>query len=204
MRLEEVIVSVRGEPDAKLRRLAWLPILFMTEQEKAFERYGRDEEIEDAYRDFMATSLWVYLLHTYQGLVRRHFGNDTAEQVCEIQRDIFNAEQPESGDAVFAAMELVDCALKLDAGGDPDWPVHFKMPTELAVALALLVGLPDSPDYRSRKAKPSDYAVHRMPGVDWRLARVLGRGRQALTDAFAPLTGRSGNTPGEVDKWTSC
>ena len=152
-----------------------------------FERYGMDEGIEDAYLDVTTTGLWVYLLHTYHGLVRSHFGNFMANRVRNIQRDIFNSEESASGDSIIAALELVECALKVDVENNPDWNIHFKMPAELAVALALLLGLPDSPDYRSRKAKLSDYAVHRMPGIDWRLARVLGRGRQALAEAFEPV-----------------
>ncbi|MFQ5644365.1 MAG: hypothetical protein ACE5FQ_11800 [Thiogranum sp.] len=186
---------IQGEPGDKVRRLAWLPIIFIAEQEDVFERYGRDEDIEDAYRSVTTTSLWVYLLHTYHGLVRSHFGSDTEDRVREIQRDIFNSEESASGDAIITALELVECALGVDVEVNPDWNIHFKMPEELAVALALLLGLPDSPDYRSRKAKLSDYAVHRMPCVDWRLARVLGRGRRALVEAFEPLVGRLEHLP---------
>ncbi|GMQ83297.1 MAG: hypothetical protein BMS9Abin06_0030 [Gammaproteobacteria bacterium] len=180
-------MDIKREPGDMVHRLAWLPIVFLTEQENMFERYGRDEDIEDAYRDVITTSLWVYLLYTYHGMVRRHFDSATETRVREIQLDIFNDEQPGSGDSILAALELVECALSAGVERDPDWSIQFKMPTELAVALALLLGLPDSPDYRARKPKTADYAVHRMPGVDWRLARALARGRQELIKTFSPI-----------------
>ncbi|HHH43938.1 MAG TPA: hypothetical protein ENK49_07360 [Gammaproteobacteria bacterium] len=184
-----------GERGDRARQLAWLPILFITEQEELFATYGREERIDEAYHDVVLTSLWVYLLHTSDELVRDRFGAGTANQVREIQRGIFNAEEPGSGDAILVALDLVERALGVDIHSDPDRTIRFKMPDELAVALALLLGLPDSPDYRSRRAKPSDYAVHRMPGVDWRLARVLGKGRQALTEALEPVLGRLAHVP---------
>jgi len=180
-------VDIKSKPDDMVHRLAWLPIVFLTEQEDMFERYGRDEDIEDAYRDVISTSLWVYLLYTYHGMVRRRFDGVTEARVREIQRDIFNEEQPGCGDSMLAALELVGCALIAGVERDPGWCIQFKMPAELAVALALLLGLPDSPDYRSRKPKPADYAVHRMPGVDWRLANVLARGQQEIVKTFSPI-----------------
>ncbi|GMR21630.1 MAG: hypothetical protein BMS9Abin36_2232 [Gammaproteobacteria bacterium] len=180
-------MDIKSKPGDKVHRLAWLPIVFLTEQENVFERYGRDEDIEDAYRDVITSSLWVYLLYTYHGMVRRRFDSATEAQVREIQRDIFNDEQQGSGDSILAALELVECALSTGVERDSEWVIQFKMSAELAVALALLLGLPDSPDYSSRKPKPADYAVHRMPGVDWRLARVLARGRQEIIKTFSPI-----------------
>lgn len=180
-------MNIQGKPGDKVHRLAWLPIVFLTEQGSVFEQYVKDEYIEEAYRDVTTTSLWVYLLNTYHGLVRRRFGSATETQTREYQREIFNDEQPGSGDAIITALELVECAQRVGVGSDPDWRIQFKMPAELAVALALLLGLPDSPDYRSRKPKPADYTVHRMPGIDWRLARVLARGHQEIIDTFSPI-----------------
>jgi len=182
-------VNIQSELSDNVHRLAWLPIVFMTEQEGVFEQYRRDEDIEEAYCDVITTSLWVYSLYTYHGLVRRRFGSATEARVREYQRDIFNDEQPGSGDAIIAALELVGRALTAGVESDPERRIQFKMPAELAVALALLLGLPDSPDYRARKPKPADYAVHRMPGVDWRLARVLARGQQEIIKTFSPVIG---------------
>lgn len=180
-------MNIQGEPGDRVHSLAWLPIVFLSEQEDVFEQYGRDEGIEDAYRDLIRASLWVYLLYTYHGLVRRRFGSATEMRVRDFQRDIFEDEQSGSGEAMIAALELVESALKSGMERDTDWSIQFKMPAELAVALALLLGLPDSPDFRSRKPKPADYAVHRMPGVDWRLARVLARAQKQIIKTFAPI-----------------
>ena len=182
-------MNIQTERSENVHRLAWLLIVFMTEKEEVFERYGRDEDIEEAYRDVITTSLWVYSLYTYHGLIRRRFGSATEARVREYQRDIFNDEQPGFGDAIIAALELVERALTAGVESAPERSIRFKMPAELAVALALLLGLPDSPDYRARKPKPADYAVHRMPGVDWRLARVLARGQQEIIKTFSPAIG---------------
>lgn len=188
-------MHIQGEPGDMVHRLAWLPIVFMSEQEDIFKQYGRDEDIEKTYSDVITTSLWVYLLYTYHGMVRTRLGSATKDRVREYQRDIFNDEHPGSGDAIIAALELVECALRAAVEHDPDWSIPFKMPAELAVALALLLGLPDSPDFRSRKPKPADYAVHRMPGVDWRLARVLARGQQEIIKTFSPIIDKFDRMP---------
>jgi len=180
-------VDIKGKCGDKVQRLAWLPIVFLTEQEDVLEQHSRDEDIEDAYRDVLTTSLWVYSLYTYLGMVRRRFGHIMEIRVRDYQRAIFNDEEAGFGDSIFSALGLVDCALKAGVERDPDWNIQFKLPAELAVALALLLGLPDSPDYRSRKPKPSDYAAHRMPGIDWRLARVLARGKQEILKTFSPV-----------------
>jgi len=180
-------VDIKSESGDMVRRLAWLPIVFLTEQEDVFRQYGRDEDIEDAYREVISTSLWVYLLYTYNGMVRRRFGSATAIRVREIQRDIFNDEQPGSGDFILVSLELVEDALSDGVVRDLEWCIQFKMPAELAVALTLLLGLPESPDYRSRKPRPADYTAHRMPGVDWRLSRVLARGQQEILRTFSPV-----------------
>jgi len=184
-----------GERGDRVQQLAWLPILFITEQEELFETYSREEGIDEAYHDVVLAGLWVYLLHASHDLVRDRFGSGTVRQVRAIQREIFNRQEPDSGDAIIDALDLVERALGVDMHSDPDRTIPFKMPAELAVALALLLGLPDSPDYRSRHAKLSDYAVHRMPGVDWRLARVLGKGRQLITEALEPVLGRLAYAP---------
>ena len=126
-------MNIQSEPSDNVHRLAWLPIVFMTEQEEVFELYGREEEIEEAYCDVITTSLWVYSLYTYHGLIRRRFGSATEARVRESQRDIFNDEQPGSGDAIIAALELIERALTAGLESDPGRSIRFKMPAELAV-----------------------------------------------------------------------
>jgi len=183
-------MDIKGEPGDRVHQLAWLPIAFLTEEKDELEQYGRDEDIEDAYHDVTTTSLWVYLLYTYHGMIRRRFGRIMEIRVRDYQRDIFNDEQAGSGDSILAALKLVESALDAGTERDRDGGIRFIMPAELAVSLALLLGVPESPDYRSRKPKPSDYAVHRMPGVDWRLARVLARGQQEMIKTFSPIIDR--------------
>ncbi len=50
-------MDIKSKPGDKVHRLAWLPIVFLTEQEDVFKQYGRDEDIEDAYREVITTSL---------------------------------------------------------------------------------------------------------------------------------------------------
>lgn len=167
-------------------RLAWLPLAFLVEQEEQQAELSVLAECDVAYRDVMTAGLWSYQLYSYQTLVRRRYGDEVARQVRALQCEIFESEQPGAGAAIDAALQLIETALYASVVGGAAGSVHFALPAELTVALALLLGLPESPDYYEG-GHGQDRPVNSVPGVDERLASLLAKGQRAMLDTFTPL-----------------
>lgn len=166
--------------------LAWLPLAFMIEQDVQQTGSTAVADSDAAYHEVMTTGSLVYQLYSYHGMVRRRFGDEVTRQVQELQCEIFEREQPGAGAAIVSALLLVETALHASVVGGKAGSVHFALPAELAVALALLLGLPESPDYYAG-SKGDDRPVYSVPGIDDRLARLLERGKHATLEAFTPL-----------------
>jgi len=167
-------------------RLAWLPLSFLAEQDLPATLSDPLCGSAAAYHDVMLSSLWIYQLHAYRDLVRAGLGLGVADEVQAFQREILNREQAGSGDAVIDAMGLVDTALQAvcrEARAHPG----DNSPGELGVAMALLMGLPDSPDYQETPAGLHEPVAWRLPGIEQCLAALLSAGQQALLSAFSPL-----------------
>lgn len=167
-------------------RLAWLPLAFLAEQDDQQAEFSLLAECDIAYRDVLTTGLWTYQLYSYQTLVRQHYGEEVVKQVRALQCEIFDREQPGAGAAIDSALQLVEMALHASVVGGNAGSVNFVLPAELAVALALLLGLPESPDYY-QGSRGDDQPVSSVPGIDERLANLLAKGQTAMLEAFTPL-----------------
>ena len=86
-------------------RLAWLPLALLAEQDGSSEPFSLVEEMEVDYRDVVVSALWVYMLHTYLGLVRNRFGGEAERQVRMHQKSIFSEEKTGAGEAVESALD---------------------------------------------------------------------------------------------------
>ena len=168
-------------------RLAWLPIVFLAEQDESSEPFSLIAGIDSDYRDVITSSLWIYMLHNYLGLVRRSFGRETERLVRQHQKTIFSEENPEAGDTVEFALGLIDDALRVGVVGIPFNKTRFEVPAELRVALALLIGLPESPGYMEKPGAGGKGVVHKMNGIDWRLSYILASGRRKVSKTFCPV-----------------
>lgn len=167
-------------------RLAWLPLVYAAEQEFP------DPLLTDTdapYRDVMLAGLRVYQLHCYQVMVRQRFGEDMAAQVRRLQCDIFDSEQHGAGAAFASALQLVEAGLNAAVVGGRAGSVRFALPAELSVALALLIGLPESPDFHDGASR-SDRPVCQTPGMDERLAEQLATAQRSVLETFSPILAR--------------
>lgn len=167
-------------------RLAWLPLAFMVEQDAQQTGCTAVADADAAYHEMMTTGCWVYQLYSYYGMVRRRFGEEVAKQVQELQCEIFEREQPGAGAAIISALQLVEIALHASVVGGKAGSAFVALPAELSVALALLMGLPESPDYYA-DGKGDDRPVYRVAGIDERLASLLEKSKHALLEAFNPV-----------------
>lgn len=165
-------------------RLAWLPLAFLAEQEIQFDGVTGDDPA--AYREVMIAGLRLYQLYIYQGIVRRRFGERIGRKVHALQCGIFDKEQAGAGKALDAALHLIERSLSAAMARADAGSVEFTLPTERHVALALLTGLPESPDYLPGK-QSQNRQLHRLAGMEQQLAGLLVRAKQDLIGAFSPV-----------------
>ncbi|HFD81176.1 MAG TPA: hypothetical protein ENK05_12415 [Gammaproteobacteria bacterium] len=164
-------------------RLAMLPVAYISEQADPFAGYHSDSAVGPHYRDVVLSSVWTYQLYHYLALVRDRFGDDTVDSVWACQQLLFEEEDAGAAEAIESAFILIDLALDLEVPGRSAGGAGSAPWQELAVAQALLFGLPESPAFVAADRPPPELP----PGIDWYLARVLARGQKAILAEFAPL-----------------
>lgn len=174
-------------PDSYLQCLAMLPVSFLSEQGDRLTGLCDQPAIGDDYRDIFASSVWVYPLHAYRALVREQLGDEVAKAVWSCQRDMFDAAEAGAGQSMEAAFMLIDAALDLGEARLDKQEAAIPVQPESRVALALLLGMPESPDYASHMDERSD-RIRTLPmEVEGYLARRLLHAREELLAACSEL-----------------
>jgi hypothetical protein len=165
-----------------------LPMSFLSEQgDRLAGLYGQ-AAIGDNYRDLFTSSVWVYSLHAYVALVREHMGDEVAEAVWSRQREMLDQAEARAGQSLESAFRLIDGALDSGGGSPGDPEDTIRVLPETRVALALLLGMPESPAYVSRIDERSERI--RTMQVEGYLARCLFQAREELLAACSELFAR--------------
>jgi len=173
--------------DGYLRSLAALPVSFLSEQGERLAGLCKQVDSSAGYCDLFASSVWVYSMHVYMTMVREKMGHKVADTVWSHQRCMLDEAQAGAGDSMDLAFMLIDRALdpgdlQLDVPG----AAGYRLP-EARVALALLLGMPESPDCTARTGV---HPVRLKPvntEVEERLAHCLLRARVEILAACATL-----------------
>lgn len=170
--------------DLDVSRLALLPIGYLLEQEDPFDEFCEERGIPEAYRDIFVASAWAYQLYIYLDLIQERYGQDIADEVREQQCRVFE-KLATAGSAIELALDLIEGAAGLGKLVVPLQYCEFDIPLEMNISMALLLGLPESPDF---VRSPGDRAVQitRMdPEVDWCLTECLMSRRQNIVSSFS-------------------
>lgn len=184
-----------GQPefrrDKYLQSLAVLPISFLSEQGDRLAGLYNQTAIGNSYRNLFASSVWVYPMHVYMTLVREQMGASVAEAVWSYQRDMLDHADAGSGNSMESAFMLIDKALDLD-GFQVEGPdaANYVLP-EARVALALLLGMPESPDYCECTSAHAGRPGTTRTEVEQYLAHCLLRARVELLAACSDLFARN-------------
>ena len=152
-------------PDRNLHHLAMLPLSFLSEQGDRLAGLHSRRLPGGNDHHLFAASIWAYSLHSYVALVRQHLGDQSAEAMWCLQRQMLEQAEAGAGRSLDSAFVLIDEVLDGGRGrlGNP----------ETRVALALLLGMSESP-------------VNAVE-VECELARCLARARNELLAACAGL-----------------
>ena len=170
-------------PDAY--ELAMLPIAHLVSQSDPFERYcGRSGGLTGAYREVVNNGVRGYQLYTYLLLIGVYFGEETRQQVRSHQ---FTALKPDETDRKMLAkiLNVIEIALgtrgvKVSTGSGA-----IQVPVEMNVALALLLGMPCSPDYVPDVSMRDARIASMGLDIDWRLADCLSSAREEVINTYS-------------------
>ena len=170
----------------QLYSLAALPIDYLARQDGLLERIRADECAFNPYREVFITGMRAYQQHTYLELVRRNYDRAVAHQVEVHQRHMLDF-MTGTGRCLEQALDLIEGALDTRAVSAATCEGEIEIPIEMNVALALLLGLPESPDYVATAERRAEQITRMQPEIDWRLAQGLARAREEMVKTFSPV-----------------
>jgi hypothetical protein len=174
-----------GEISVDIHSLAALPIEYQNTQRELLAQICGDREIDAAYRDVFAAGIRGYQLTAYLMLLRRYYGQQVADRVWSCQYRLLDGDTENS--SVARAMALIGHALggkKIVATTETG---SVDIPIEMNVALALLLGMPESPHFVARPEQRMDQIRRMGPDIDWDLSHCLFRAYDEVVKTFAPL-----------------
>jgi len=170
----------------QLYSLAALPIEYLTRQAALLERMRVDARAFKPYREVFITGTRAYQQHTYLELVRWTYGRTVARQV-EVHQQHLLEFTTGRGRCIEQALDLIEGALDTRAVSAATCEGEIEIPIEMNAALALLLGLPGSPDYAVTPDRRVEQITRMQPEIDWRLAHCLTRAREEMRNTFLPM-----------------
>ncbi|MGD2056552.1 MAG: hypothetical protein PVJ15_07070 [Gammaproteobacteria bacterium] len=173
----------------QLYTLAALPVDYLTRQEALLERMRVDEGALNPYQGVFITGVRAYQQHAYLELLRWTYGRAVAQQVAVYQHRLLEFTTGR-GRCVEQALGLIEGALDTQAVSATTREGEIKIPIEMNVALALLLGLPESPDFAATAARRAENVARMQPEIDWRLAHCLMCAREEIGSTFLPMVAR--------------
>jgi len=169
----------------QLYSLAALPVEYLSRQEALLARLRVDECVLAPYRDVFVTGVRAYQQYTYLELVGWTYGREVARQVAVHQRRLLDFTTGR-GNNIDHALNLIETALETRPVSAATCAGDIAIPIEMNVALALLLGLPESPDYATTAARRFEQIARMQAEIDWRLAHCLAAGREEIKNVFLP------------------
>jgi len=173
----------------QLYSLAALPIEYLARQDALLERMHVDGAALNPYREVFITGTRAYQQHAYLELVRWTYGRAVAQQVAVHQHRLLEFTTGRAH-CLKQALDLIEGALDTRVVSAAARDGVIEMPIEMNVALALLLGLPESPDYAATVALRAGQIVRMQPEIDWRLAHCLMSAREEMRNTFLPMVAR--------------
>ena len=164
--------------------LAVLPLASLLGDSMEGERCPGIVEYGPAYRRVVDAGMFGYRLYTYHGLVRAGYGPAIERKVRERHRGMFAPVV-----ALESLLLMIEAAVGIGEVTTPTRLGAVVSPVEMNVALALLLGYPDSPHYVTGPGQRVAQTHRMAPEIDCCFAGCLARGRQEMTGTFASLSG---------------
>ncbi len=180
--------------------LAMLPMIRLSPDAEPSETYGAcgSDKLDPSYFDIVNTGLWSYQLYTYLELLEQLFDEEIKTEVSDWLLDMLNANNG-AGDrleTVFAVIEHSKQVSKSTMEADQDFSF---VPAEMSIALAMLVELPESPDFAVSKGDRHTRIRLINADVDQYFAASLKCAREDVFNVLLPVLENLGATiPGSI------
>jgi hypothetical protein len=184
----------------QLYNVAALPIEYLTRQDALLERMRVAGHAFTSYREVFITGTRAYQQYAYLEIVRWTYGRAVAQQIAVYQHRLLDFTTAR-GRCSEQALDLIEGAFNTREVSAATREGEIKIPIEMNVALALLLGLPESPDYVATAAQRAEQIARMQPGIDWRLAHCLSCAREEMNNAFLPVFASLEEKAGE--RWTT-
>lgn len=165
-------------------RLALLPIAYLGEQQDPFDRCRSEAAIDESYRNIFSTGVLLYALYNYTLLVREKLGDRTADSVWAHQQMILSGGASEAGEEIGRTFNLISDASRIGPLPAAIGAAVEEGPVEWNIALTLLLNLPESPDYTSRRTDRAGQIARLPPDIDRRFANCLSHYRDEIVTVF--------------------
>jgi len=168
--------------------LAMLPMVRLSPDAEPSETYCGCVSCKPGspYYDLINTGLWSYQLYTYLELLEQMFGKHIKTEVSDWLLDMLNANN-QAGDrleTVFALIKHVKQASK--ATIETGYGLS-SVPVEMSIALAMLVELPESPDFAVSTGDRQTRIRLINADVDQNFAASLKRAANDVYDVLLPV-----------------
>jgi hypothetical protein len=166
--------------------LAVLPLDYLDRLGDPFETVAAAKDIDTAYQGVFSTGIRAYQLTIYLQLVRAHYGRGVANQIGHYQQRLLQPDGDYPND-VTEAVELVKGALESNSVTADTGHGSIDIPIEMNIALALLLGMRNSPHFSTRPDQRLEQANCMGVDVDWSLSQCLTHAREEIERVFSPL-----------------
>jgi hypothetical protein len=137
---------------------------------------------QEAYSKVIHAGLLGYRLYTYHALVRKYFGGDTVQRVRDHHLEMLGHIHE-----LRSLLAIIDEAAEIGAVTTQTELGEVTSSVEMNVALALLLGYPESPHYVTRPKQRSVQITRMTPEIDWHFADCLACAGREIRSHFSRL-----------------
>jgi len=165
--------------------LAMLPMVRLSPNAEPSETYGSSDsdKLDSAYFDVVNTGLWSYQIYTYLELLEKLFDERVKIEVSDWLLDMLNANQ-HAGDRLETVFAVIEHAIRASQATMDSEYEGTRVSVEMSIALAMLVELPESPDFAAGNGARHTRIRLINADVDQTFASSL---KHAANDVFSVL-----------------
>ncbi len=180
------ICMLNNKINISIFSLAVLPLNYLDRLADPFDTACAEKDIGSGYREVFSTGIRAYQYAIYLDLVREQYGQDVARKIGKYQRRLLQPEGDVPGD-ITRAIELVRGAIESECVSADTGHGSIKIPIEMNVAIALLLGMPGSPHYSRERDQRVEQVSSMEMDIDWSLSQCLVQAREEIEKVFTPL-----------------
>lgn len=166
-------------------QLATWPIEYLLEQDAQFEQDFTASTVDETYRAVFIAGTWAYLIHGYLGSLQAVFGLAIQQQIRSVLLQVLE-RLAGAAEATEYTLQLITGAKEIGRLRVEYYEQEIEIPLEMNVALALLLGLPESPDFAPSAFQRTEQIKKMAPDVEQFFSDYLAHQGQRILLASAP------------------